>query len=230
MKKGILINSSIKSAGITFYSRNGRNFSRSSCTIHTKAMTEAQFNQRERMAHAVSLWHAFEGYSASLMQGRGRSIDCFISLALKLPPLFLTKDEHEKHLALLLPGIPVSCGTLTDLVYRLASVGGQPALVTTLRRDGLGPKEELRLFTVEQQGEKPQLKVDCTAVELDAFVDCDEGLALTGARYGDPRYGWALVRMDSRGRCSTQCLVTLSTAYREYQSEEAKERAMGSYV
>lgn len=229
-KQGILVDGSIKSAGVTFFTRGNKTIARSSTSRQPKRRTSEQFALREGFAHSLSLWNNLSTVCSQLLKGRSRAYDCFMSLAAKLPPVFLTREENLCGMALLMPGIPVSCGTLTDIVYSLGEADGSPALLTDMKASDLRRGERLLLIGLEQI-EGPQLlslAVEKTVLEMADFTIVDGRLALVDTRYADPSRGWALVRCRG-GLCSSQTVVTASTAYRAYQTDGAMQRAAASY-
>jgi hypothetical protein len=129
-----------------------------------------------------------------------------------------------------MPGIPLACGTLPDIGQRLGSVEGSPALLTDQQPELLTAGDRLVLVTLEQvcYGGQPRLAADSEAVPRTAFTVVDGRLALVDSRFGDDRFGWALVRRR-RGLCSTQTVVTAATTYRHYLTPEALQRAAESY-
>lgn len=229
-KQGIIVDGSIRSAGVTFYTKQGQTIVRSATSRQPKRRTRNQFVQRQRLAHSMSIWFYIRDISSRMLNGRKNTYNCFMSLAAKLPPVFLTRHENACGMALLMPGIPVSCGTLTDIVYRLGSVGSSPALLTSLMPGGLPGDECLLLVTLRQilQGTVPRLKVTKRQLAAADFTVVDGRLALVGDEFGDDNCGWALVRRHG-DQCSTQTVVTASTAYRAYQTDEALLRAAESY-
>lgn len=229
MKQSIFVDGSIKSAGVTFFTRGGKTVARSATSRQPLRRTERQFVIRERFAHNLSLWNSLSSTCGPLLTARSRPYDCFMSLAAKLPAVYLTQGENASGMALLMPGIPVSCGTLEDIDYRLGDAGGSPALLT-----GLAPcqrHESLLLIALEQvegPGGLYALGVEENTVEGDDFEVVDGRLALVGDRFADPRRGWALVRRHG-SQCSSQQVVTTATLYRDYQTREALLRAANSY-
>ena len=176
---------------------------------------------RERLSHNRRLWIAVR--ATGLIDYRR-----FCSLAAKLPALYLTQGEHYDGYTLLLPGIPVSCGTLPDIGQRLGSVDGRPALLTDLAPSFLDG-DRLTLVVLEQvnpSGRQPRLAA--SAADVTGWTLHDGCVALVDDRFSDDRYGWALVRRR-RQLCSTQTAVTAATAYRQYLTSEALERAAASY-
>ena len=77
-------------------------------------------------------------------------------------------------------------------------------------------------------GGQPRLAADSETAPRTAFTVVDGRLALVDSRFGDDRFGWALVR-QRRDLCSTQTVVTAATAYRQYLTPEALQRAAASY-
>ena len=159
-----------------------------------------------------------------------RPYDSFRSLAAKLPAVYLTQRENALGIALLMPGIPVSCGTLTDINYSLGEAEASPALLTDLQAADLGRDDSLLLVTLRQVVGHgvPRLEVRQRVVTTADFTVVEGRLALVDDIFADTSRGWALVRR--RGAlCSTQTVVTASTAYRAYQTDEALLRAAESY-
>ena len=222
-KQGILANARIKKAGITIYTRKGQSVIRAAMSNQPPRRTLAQFEVRERMGHNRRLYDVAKRLGL-LSQSQ------FHSLAAKLPALYLTREEHYRGYTLLLPGIPVACGTLPDIGCRLGTVGGQPALLTDLSPALLARGERLALVTLEQvaYGGKPQLAAARADVPLADFTLVDGTLALVDSRFADERLGWALVRCRG-GLCSTQTVVTAATRYRLYLGPDALQRAAASY-
>ena len=222
-KNGIKVDGSLPSAGVTLYTRQGQTIIRAATSHQPLRRTQQQFAQRERLAHNNNLWKVVKSTSFITYAQ-------FCALAAKLPALYLTCMEHFEGYTLLLPGIPVACGTLPDIGQRLGSVEGSPALLTDLQPELLTAADRLVLVTLEQvcYGGQPQLAADSEAVPRTAFTVVDGRLALVDSRFGDDRFGWALVRRR-RDLCSTQTVVTAATAYRQYLTPEARQRAAESY-
>ena len=224
-KTGILVNGSLRSAGVTFYTKQGQTIVRSSVTMQPLRRTAKQFVWRQRLAHNRALWRELRRTVAPLITYRQ-----FCALAAKLPPVCLTRNDHAAGAALLLGGIPVSCGTLPDIGCRLASVDGTPALLTDLSPDALSAADRLLLVALRQRtlGGVPRLMVDAEDIALADTRLVDNRIALVGEHYGDTACDWALVRRRA-GRCSSQRVVTLSTAYQAYLTPDALQRAADSY-
>lgn len=180
------------------------------------------------------------------MKDGRNAYDCFRSLAAKLPPVFFTRYDNSCGAALLMPGIPVSCGTLPDIGYRLATVGDSPALVTDLSPGDLADSDRLWLVTLTQlPGTLPRLSAASEEVPRAAFIVVDGHMALVDDRFGDEMRGWALVRLRRRCRrgrptrtldsaqsvasCSSQTVTTRCQFYRQYQTADAMLSAAQSY-
>ena len=89
--------------------------------------------------------------------------------------------------------------------------------------------DRLTLVVLEQvnpSGRQPRLAA--SAADVTGWTLHDGCVALVDDRFSDDRYGWALVRRR-RQLCSTQTAVTAATAYRQYLTSEALERAAASY-
>ncbi|MBR6899224.1 MAG: hypothetical protein IKN29_02905, partial [Bacteroidales bacterium] len=99
-KTGILVNGSIRSAGVTFYTKQGKTIVRSSVTRQPHRRTAKQFEWRQRLAHSRALWRDMRFGGEPLLTYRE-----FCALAAKLPALYLTRDEHAAGATLLMPGI-----------------------------------------------------------------------------------------------------------------------------
>lgn len=222
-KKGIFVNGSIRSAGVTFYTKKGQTIIRASQSRQPVRRTLAQFDIREGRAHANHLWQTVNPLGLITYAQ-------FCRLVAKLPALYLTREEHSKGYTLLLPGIPVACGTLPDIQQRLGQVDGTAALLTDLDPTLLSPADRFTLVEVEQVwfGVQPRLAAATEEIAQPAFDRVEGRLALVGDRYGEADRGWTLVRRRHK-LCSTQTVVTAATAYQAYLTEEARQRAASSY-
>ena len=229
-RQGIMVDGSIRSAGVTFYTKQGNTIVRTSKSIQPKRCTELQLKQRERYSHSISLWFVLKYVCKPMMSSERRPYDMFRSLASKLETVYLTKDENRNGATLLMPGIPVSCGTLPDIDCRLGEVEGSPALLTDITHSALDGYDRLLLVEVEQQtgGSLPGIVVRSEAVTAADWRVVDGRIALVDGRFADSMRGWALVRRR-RGRCSSQRIVSRCTYYRRYTTTEALQRAAESY-
>ena len=235
MKTGLLINGSVRTAGVTFYTRQGLTVVRSSSSIQPLRRTRAQFDVRMRTRHSVALWRELKCAGRTLFGGTSAyDYGRFRSLAFALPVVYLRRGEGD--CSLLLPGMPVSEGSLPPLHLALGSVGGTAALLSDLRTTDLRPSERLVLCRARQDVDfgKPRCHISVGEVSVGDFDVVDGCLALVGTEFGDPMGGWALVRVagDDGGatwRCSSQRLVTRCTYYRNFTTDEAFVSAVGSF-
>lgn len=219
--------SKIPSLGITRYIRNGTVVTRSSTSCTGKKYTRKQFAQRMRMCHSIALWKELRPY-IPLFTKEGTTYLQFISLALQLPAVFVPKNDN---ITLLIPGIPVSSGTLQPIGQQLGTVDGTPALVTDLKAGNLHPYAAFLLYTAEQlfySTDRPYVKFHVREVRLDEFVSADGCLALKDDAFADEKKGWALVQLIGKN-CSTQGIVTRCTLYERFTTEEALQTAAQSY-
>lgn len=219
-KQGILVDGSLRTAGVTFFTRNGQTIVRSSTSRQPRRLTAQQLEWRQRLAHNTHLWGVMIPVSQSLIS-RGQ----FFVLAASLPPVYLTRAAHSACTTLLLPGIPVACGTLPEVRPELGTVDGTPALLFEPT-----VADSLRLVTLRQEYSNgvPRLTASAERVKAGTIVAVGGRWALVGAAFGDSACGWSLVQQQE-GRCSTARLVTASTAYRAYQTPEARAAAAASY-
>ena len=151
-------------------------------------------------------------------------------MANRLPAVYATKDEARNDLALLMPDIPVSEGTLTPIKQYLGEVNGVAALLTDLKFSGIKPDDAFWLYTAEQRINHTLITVDfkMRKVKVNEMTQTETGLALVGEEYADDNKGWALVHVR-RARCSSQGIVTRCTLYQKYTTDEALETAIKSY-
>lgn len=224
-----MVEGSVRSAGMTFYTKQGRTVVRTSKSSQPRRNSRAQFIGRQRMKHCVSLWHELYGCNPTFAGGRS-PYTRFMSLSAQLPAVFLPQDGKLGEATLLLPGTPVSEGSLPAVGAKLGEAGGNPALVTSLRPGTLGRDERLWLYTFRQTVERQTPKVRITKEELPkkALVTVDGALAMVDDRFADDDCGWAIVRtLDDN--CSTESVVTRCTLYQSFTTEEALQAAAASY-
>ena len=205
---GLLIPKKMRIGGMTFYKRQGQVIGRVSESMEKRSNTLPQFKQRQRMRHATELWK---------------------SLANRLPVVYVERLQME-HASFLMPGIPVSDGTLPTLQQELGEVDGVPALMTGLKAGERIFHEKLWLYTAEQkiEGPLPRVRFNKRDVTRREMTVVDGQLALTGEEFADEMKGWALVRVIEN-RCSPQTIVTRCTLYEQYTTEEALQVAAKSY-
>lgn len=224
---GLLINGSLRSSGVTFYLKKGRMVARSARSMERRSNTREQFIQRQRIRHITSLWQSLK-WCKPMFTEHTTAYWGFLSLAARMPAVYTTKNMV--YASLLMPGIPVGDGTLPPVGQQLGEVDGVPALLTDLTADRLQHGDQLRLFTATQQihTDTPMVLFGVREVEADELIEVDGKLALVGDDFADEMKGWALVHVSGK-RCSPQQIVTQSTYYQQYTTEEALQRAAKSY-
>ena len=227
--QGIYFNGSLRKAGITIYQKQGKTIIRSSTSYHKKGCTRGQFIQRQRMRHTMALWRDFQNCDAMFTE-HSTVFRGFSSLANRLPAIYVTVDDARNNLALLMPDIPVSEGTLTPIKQHLGEVNGVAALLTDLKLSNIKYDDTFWLYTAEQSINNTLITVDfkMRTVKVNEMTQTETGLALVGEEYADENKGWALVHVR-RDRCSSQGIVTRCTLYQKYTTDEALEEAIKSY-
>ena len=227
---GVEIIGKIPSLGVTKYLRNGVVVTRVSTSEGRRSNTRKQFIQRQRMRHSIALWKELAIW-APMFTERKTAYHGFLSLANKLPVVFLPKNKAMVEGSLLMPGIPVSEGNLLPVGQRLGEVNRAPALITDYKADNVRPFEVFLLYTAEQQFRRedcPMVAFKMREVKRDEFAIVDGCLALVDNDFANEMKGWALVRVMGRN-CSSQSIVTRCTYYQRYTTEEALEVAAKSY-
>ncbi|MCR5038042.1 MAG: hypothetical protein K6A94_01730 [Bacteroidales bacterium] len=233
---GLLLNGSVRSAGVTFYLKQGQMIVRSSKTVAKRSNTHGQFVQRQRMRHTTALWQQMKGCHP-MFDGGKSTYARFATLANRLPEVFVPCKGPLEGASFLMPDMPVSDGNLTPIKQHLGSVVGSAALLTDLTTSDIQRYEKLLLYTAEQriEGSTPRVRFQrVREVAKDEFTEVDGHLALTGEEFADTLRGWALVRVRPSStpgaeRCSTQSLVTHCRLYEQYTTEEALQKAAESY-
>ncbi len=233
---GLLLNGSVRSAGVTFYLKKGQMIVRSSKTVAKRSCTRRQFIQRQRMRHTTALWQQLSGCRPMFSGGKS-TYARFATLANRLPAVFVPCNGPLDGASFLMPEMPVSDGSLTPIKQQLGSVDGIAALLTDLKPSDLRRPEKFLLYTAEQriEGNKPVVRfLQVREVAKEEFTEVGGRLALTGDEFADPMHGWALVRVipsatPGEDRCSTQSLVTNCRLYEQYTTEEALQQAAQSY-
>jgi hypothetical protein len=150
----------------------------------------------------------------------------FLSLANKLPVVYMPKIKYDVEGSLLMPGIPVSGGTLRTMQQTLGEVDGIPALITDENADNSLPYSAFLLYTAEQstiRRDCPEVKFKVRAVQPDEFTIVDGCLALVDSDFANEMKGWALVRLRGKN-CSSQGIVTRCTYYEQYTTDEALQK------
>ena len=227
---GVEIIGKIPSLGVTKYIRNGAVVTRVSTSDGRRSNTRGQFIQRQRMRHSIALWKELSPWSPMFTEGK-TTYHCFLSLANQLPVVFLPKNKASVEGSLLMPGIPVSEGSLLPIQQRLGEVDGTPALITDRKAEDVRPYEAFLLYTAEQQFQRedcPKVSFTMREVKRDEFTLVDGCLALADNDFANDMKGWALVRVIGKN-CSTQSIVTRCKYYVQFTTEEALEDAVKSY-
>ena len=225
---GLLIPKKMRIGGMTFYKRQGQVIGRVSESMEKRSNTLPQFKQRQRMRHATELWKMLR-FCETMFTERGNAYQNFTSLANRLPMVYVERLQME-HASFLMPGIPVSDGTLPALHQELGEVDGVPALMTGLKVNDHDFHEKLWFYTAEQkiEGPLPRVRFNKRDVTRSEMTEVDGQLALVNEEFADEMKGWALVRVIEN-RCSPQTIVTRCTLYEQYTTEEALQVAAKSY-
>lgn len=227
---GMLVLGSVRSAGVTFYSKNGKTIVRSSHSKQPKRRSKAQFDVRMRIKHTAALWQAVMLLDSPRFYGGASAYARFASLAFRLPVVYLPSRGPSSTGALLLPDMPMSDGTLPHAKQWLGEANGLAALLTNLKPSDLDGDDQLILYTLHQQllGTCPVLSIEERVMGLDEFSMVDGCMALVDEIFADNMRGWALVRVNG-DRCSSQTVVTRCTYYQQFTTEEAMQDAIESY-
>ena len=237
---GLLVNGSVRAAGVTFYTRKGQTVVRTAHSQQPRSNSRGQFVARQRMKHTTALWGALK--VAAPMFGDGKNnYGRFCKLASALPVVFTPRQGVNAGATLLLPGMPVSDGTLPTVRQRLGEAGGSAALLTDVKVSALGRNEGLRLYMLQQtiEGGTPRVRVysaevprtgagNIGGITYQATRLADGSLALTGNAFADEDKGWAVVRVDGE-RCSSQTAVTGCRQWEAFATEEALKASAETY-
>lgn len=225
---GLLIPGKMRVGGMTFYKRGGQVVGRVSESMEKRSNTLPQFVQRQRMRHTIALWRVLKYYDPMFTE-RGNAYQDFASLANRLPAVYVPKFRMT-NAAFLMPGIPVSNGTLPQVRQELREVDGTAALLTDLKVNELYRGEKLRLYTAVQYNEydMPWVRFEMREVSRREMTAVDGCLAIVGEEFADEMKGWALVRIIGDS-CSPQTIVTRCTLYQQYTTDEALQAAAKSY-
>jgi hypothetical protein len=225
---GLLIPKKMRIGGMTFYKRQGQVIGRVSESMEKRSNTLPQFKQRQKMRHATELWKMLR-FCETMFTERGNAYQNFASLSNRLPVVYVERRQMGQA-TFLMPGIPVSDGTMPALEQHLGEVDGTPALITNLRAGDMNHGERLWLYTAEQyiEGDVPRVRFSRSDLIWQKGTAADGQLILKGDEYADPMKGWALVRVVG-GQCSPQTIVTRCTLYEQYTTEEALQIAAKSY-
>ena len=233
---GLSMNGSLKKAGVTFYTKNGQTIMRVAKSQQPKRRTREQFVARQHMRHAVALWRPLKWAGEPLFDSEKGAYSRFLSLMRRVPTVFLTEEQHTSGVTLLLPGMPVSDGVLPVVEQELGEVPqpgeqtGMPALLVDPETLEMKHGDKLLLYKVKQtiQIDTPRVEITRREVSERELVSVGNQLALVNADFADDMAGWALVHVGNGG-CSSQSVVTRSTFYQQFTTEEALQAAAESY-
>ena len=226
--KGLMLVGSMRKDGITTYMKQGRMIIRSANSMEKRSNTLPQFIQRQKMRHSVALWKMLKYCKPMFTEGT-TAYNNFLSLANRLSPLYVEKTIME-NTSFLMPGIPMSDGSLPTIQQQLGEVDRVPALLTDLKVPEWGPRTTLWLYTAVQTGSDRDAVVRFSKREVtwEEMSLVDGRYVLKGEEFADDMKGWALVLVKGE-RCSPQTIVTRCTLYRKYTTQEALETAAKSY-
>lgn len=227
--KGLMIVGSLRKAGITTYMKQGQLITRVSYSNQMRSNTRSQFIARQKMRHTIALWKMLKFCDVMFTQ-RSTAYQNFASLANRLPAVFVER-LHMDQASFLMPGIPVSDGSLPTIQLQLGEVNGMPALLTNLTNDECTYRVKFRLYTAVQtleNGFMPRVRFNMHEVRWSEMTLVDGHMVLVGEEFADEMRGWALVRVID-DRCSPQGIVTRCTLYEQYTTDEALQTAAKSY-
>ena len=224
---GLVIPNKLKMGGITFYKRQGQVVGRVSKPKDYSSNTLPQFIQRQKMRHTTALWKMLK-FCEVMFTGSKSVYQEFASLANQLPQVYVPKTMNQA--SFLMPGIPISNGTLQTENVRLGEVDGVAALITGLDAVEWPRNERLLLYTATQYVENglPRVRFSMHEISRQDMTVKDGRYILKGEEFADNMKGWALVDVVNN-RCSSQTIVTNCTLYKDYTTEEALQKAADSY-
>ena len=226
--KGMLTLGRFKKLGMTFYMRQGQVIARTATSDEKNSRTLPQFVQRQKMRHTIALWKMLQFCEIMFTEHKTVYLN-FASLANRLPVVYVSKVLMQDA-SFLMPGIPVSDGTLPAVNLQLGEVDGVPALLTDLVADESFRNEKLLLYTAVQKvgNGVPRVRFSVLEVSRLDMAVVDGHLALKGDEFADEMKGWALVQVID-DRCSAQTIVTRCTLYQQYTTKKALDEAAKSY-
>ena len=224
---GLVIPNKLKMGGITFYKRQGQVVGRVSKPKDYSSNTLPQFIQRQKMRHTTALWKMLK-FCEVMFTGPKNAYLEFASLANQLPQVYVPKTMNQA--SFLMPGIPISNGTLQTENVRLGEVDGVAALITGLDAVEWPRNERLLLYTATQCVESglPRVRFIMHEISRQDMTVKDGRYIMKGEEFADNMKGWALVNVVNN-RCSSQTIVTNCTLYKDYTTEEALQKAADSY-
>lgn len=226
--KGLMVVGSMRKDGITTYLKQGQLIIRSANSMERRSNTLPQFIQRQKMRHSVALWRMLKYCEPMFTQGT-TAYNNFLSLANRLPVVYVEKVLME-NTSFLMPGIPVSDGTLPEIKEELGEIDGMPALITDLKPHDWEPWTKLWLYSAVQMGSERSILVRFSKREVpwEEVRLVDGHYVLKGDEFANDMKGWALVLVKGE-RCSPQTIVTRCTLYQRYTTKDALETAAKSY-
>lgn len=218
-----------KKIGLTFYIRNGKPVTRVATSLQPKRRTRKQFVARQQMLHSTRLWAFLKWAGTPMFPTQPTAYSRFLSLMHRTEIVFLPKKGPLDGATILLPDIPVSEGTMPTVKQDLGEVNGATALITNLTRDRLHRYDTLILYTLTQHIDgTPKVWFSRREVTPDEMTETADGLALISEEFDNDMKGWALVHVRGES-CSTQTVITRSTYYKQFTTEEALQDAAASY-
>ena len=222
---------SLRKAGFTTYMKQGKPITRVSTSEQKRSNTLGQFIARQKMRHTTALWQMMKyGCKEMMFTERDTAYQNFASLANRLPVVYVERIRMG-HASFLMPGIPVSDGTLPSVTLKIGEVNGTAALLTDLTKEDWTSRSKFRLYTAVQTLENdfmPRVRFSVREVKWNEMTLVDGHMALVGDEFADEMKGWALVYIID-DRCSQQSIVTRCTLYQQYTTEEAQQEAAKSY-
>ena len=227
--KGLMLIGSLRKAGVTTYMKQGKMITRVSSSDERRSNTLPQFIQRQKMRHTIALWKTLK-FCKTMFTERQTAYSNFASLANRLPAVFVPNNGVMNNASFLMPGIPVSDGRLPAINEQLGEVDGTAALMTDLKADAWMPQTKLLLYTAVQHFEcnMPLVRFSVREVPWEEMTFVDDHYVLKDEAFADEMKGWALVLVKGE-RCTSQAIVTRSTFFQSYTTEEAMQSAAESY-
>ena len=227
--KGLMLIGSLRKAGVTTYMKQGKMITRVSSSDERRSNTLPQFIQRQKMRHTIALWKTLK-FCKTMFTERQTAYSNFASLANRLPVVFVPNNGVMNNASFLMPGIPVSDGRLPAINEQLGEVNGTAALMTDLKADAWMPQTKLLLYTAVQHIEcnMPLVRFCVREVPWEEMTFIDDHYVLKDEAFADDMKGWALVLVRGE-KCTSQAIVTRSTFFQSYTTEEAMQSAAESY-
>ena len=227
--KGLMLIGSLRKAGVTTYMKQGKMITRVSSSDERRSNTLPQFIQRQKMRHTIALWKTLK-FCKTMFTERQTAYSNFASLANRLPVVFVPNNGVMNNASFLMPGIPVSDGRLPAINEQLGEVNGTAALMTDLKADAWMPQTKLLLYTAVQHIEcnMPLVRFSVREVSWEEMTFVDDHYVLKDEAFADDMKGWALVLVRGE-KCTSQAIVTRSTFFQSYTTEEAMQSAAESY-